>query len=914
MEMVSTKTDENIYMDPPSRFYLTKIIKAKVTDSKKKTYNSKISIGNLILEINGKVPKNLKEFYEIIENNKDKEFLNFKFIDVKDVNKNYRTNGFYSPKNARVKIKDIPEDFILYLNSAVLICYIEKNGKSDRAGIKVGDYIVKVNGSSFKAAIEAHGFIQQGEAGSIMVYDVLRENKFFESKVEIAKYQITINYLLLFIIGLIYIILGLVIALSRTNFRIARLLGWSFILIGYYLSAMMIPMRTSGLFQYHVYFLYGFTPILGFSLLTSALAGFPRVRDDLIKTNWVTKSPYIFGILLFLLAISNIIFIESSTLNTAILIVFQLYFPIFLIYYFIVLLIFKKHRSPEESKLSQPINMAFLLTLLLACCTFTGTIFAITYFTPYYLISLGLIPFAFVYTIGRYKLLGIEFKIRKNIQYIIVATIWKVLLLSFIFLIVWSVSQVQIIIPNLHFTGTSIEVLDNELSKEKQDFYHNILIIIFSISGALIFKRINTWGQKLLDKKYYRTRFDYKKAASDFSEILEKNINIEDIAKNIINELSILVHLKNSGIVFYKNEKLIYTQNFHGFNGDSITEYCRVTAQKQLAYLKQYKTELSVEYLDEPMKEIYQKCNFRYIIPIRSKDKILGALYVGEKLSETPYTREDLDFLNTIAGQISVAVENAFLYEELASQERIKHELNLARKIQLASLPSKIPDTQGLDVSGLSVPAFEVGGDFYDFLSNNGELSVIVGDVSGKGTSAALYMSKAQGIMRTLYEFNLSPKEMFVKSNQLLFKYLEKNSFITAICTTFNTDKKEIKISRAGHLPLYYYDAAKKQVEVIQSKGIVLGMTKSDLFEIHLEERLMNYSKDDVLIFVTDGVLEARNNYGIDFTQESLLVLINQICHLNSEQIRNKILETVKEFAGSSEQFDDMTVVVVKAE
>ena len=154
-----------------------------------------------------------------------------------------------------------------------------------------------------------------------------------------------------------------------------------------------------------------------------------------------------------------------------------------------------------------------------------------------------------------------------------------------------------------------------------------------------------------------------------------------------------------------------------------------------------------------------------------------------------------------------MAIENAFLYEDLAMQERIKHELDLARKIQLASLPQTIPDIKGLDISGVSLPALEVGGDFYDFLNGTpDDLTVIIGDVSGKGTSAALHMSKAQGIMRTLYEFKLSPKELCIRTNQLIFNYLEKGAFISAIAAKINSRKKELVFTRAGHMPLLYYN------------------------------------------------------------------------------------------------------------
>ncbi|MFH1050829.1 MAG: SpoIIE family protein phosphatase [bacterium] len=912
--VISTKTDENYYADPPSRFYVTKPIKALVFDYKtKKSNKSQINVGDLIVKVSGKMPTDSNNFRDLIFKDKENDFVEIIFTDNRNVNKDFSRRGFYNYKKAKINKKDIPEDFIRYLSSAVFVGYVQKDGASERAGVKVGDYFVKVNGESFKNALEANDYIIKGEKGSYLRYEILRDNKTFECQIQIVRFQVSINFLLLFIIGLIYLIFGVVLSQSRPEIKTARLLGGAFILIGYYISAFLIPVRTYGIYQYHIYLLFYLSAAYGFPLLIHALVYFPRERLDMLHAKWIIRGPYIFGILLSLTVIIHIFFLKSYQIEVVLFTILQNSMPLYLIYYFVVLLIFRKSRSIEEASLSKVINVVFLLVLSVAIFTLTFILFVDRISSLPYLISLVLIPAAFIYTIGRYKLLNLEFKIRKNIQYIFISSLWKIFLISVIIYIITLIAKLNIDIPNLHFTGTTIEILEKPLSTEMADMYRNICIILVSLAGAYIFRFINRRGQRYLDRKYYRTRFDYRRASAEFSEILDKTITLDELSKNVINELIELVYLKKAGIVFYKNEEIVLSSYFHGYVNDSITEYCRVTATKQINSIKQFKKEFRVDYLDEPMREIYQKCEFRYVIPIRSKDKIVGALMVGDKLSESPYNREDIEFLNLISGQISVAVENVFLYEELTQQERIKHELELARKIQLASLPKNIPYIEGLDVSGISIPAHEVGGDFYDYLPNNGQLTVIVGDVSGKGTSAALYMSKAQGIMRTLHEFDLSPKELFKRSNSLLYKYLEKSSFITAICSIFDTKNKSITFSRAGHLPLYYLNSKIKDVAVIQPNGIVLGMTKSKLFDLHIEERQIHYNTNDIFLYVTDGVLDARNSYGQEFQFERLVKILKKNSSQSSELIRDEILKSLREFTSDSVQFDDMTVVVIKA-
>ncbi|MEX2088519.1 MAG: PP2C family protein-serine/threonine phosphatase, partial [Bacteroidota bacterium] len=247
-------------------------------------------------------------------------------------------------------------------------------------------------------------------------------------------------------------------------------------------------------------------------------------------------------------------------------------------------------------------------------------------------------------------------------------------------------------------------------------------------------------------------------------------------------------------------------------------------------------------------------------------------------------------------------------------QERMKHELAIARQIQMASLPQQTPKIEGLDIAGSSVPALEVGGDYFDYLNGDPKkLTVIVGDVSGKGTSAALYMSKVQGILRSLHQFGLSPKELFVRTNKLLCQDMEKKSFVTAIGGFFTPGEKQLILARAGHLPLYYYDAEKAVVERITPKGLGLGLEAAHLFSSELEERIVPYHPNDIFLFVSDGITEAEGENGGQFGEESLMEHLRASAGRPAEEILNSLLAAVHSFANGKEQHDDQTVVVVKA-
>ena len=260
-----------------------------------------------------------------------------------------------------------------------------------------------------------------------------------------------------------------------------------------------------------------------------------------------------------------------------------------------------------------------------------------------------------------------------------------------------------------------------------------------------------------------------------------------------------------------------------------------------------------------------------------------------------------------------MAMENAFLYEELAEKERMKHELAIARRIQLASLPQKTPVVEGLDIAGSSIPAMEVGGDFFDYLNGSSDrLTIVVGDVSGKGTSAALYMSKVQGILRSLHGFDLSPADLFIRANRLLCGDMEKSSFVTAVGASFDLPNRSFTLARAGHLPLYHYRAAERRVVAITPRGLGLGLNNAGVFSSEIEEKLIRYEPGDVLLFVTDGVTEAHNRAGDLYGEERLMEFLSRTAGGDASAIHHGVVGEIAAFSDGAVQHDDETIVVIK--
>ena len=214
----------------------------------------------------------------------------------------------------------------------------------------------------------------------------------------------------------------------------------------------------------------------------------------------------------------------------------------------------------------------------------------------------------------------------------------------------------------------------------------------------------------------------------------------------------------------------------------------------------------------------------------------------------------------------------------------------------------------------LDVPGMPKGGDYYDYLNGAvNKLTIIVGDVSGKGTAAALYMAKVQGIFRSLYGFGLTPKELFVRANALLWTDLERKSFVTAIGGCFDTTLRRVIIARAGHLPVYTYKRRQARVERLLPRGIGFGLSETDLFSSEIEELTLQYEPGDVFVFVTDGVTEAQRSDREQFGEEKIVPVLEKLADRHAGEILEGILAAVNEFTKGERAHDDQTIVVAKA-
>ncbi len=900
----TTMTDENLFVPIKNRVYLKENI--IIQDLSKNLYPDTIPGGSILVAAGKHKIEQIAGLNEHLYSNDSTEYFSIRYFHLRKLT-----------SDSAILHRDLLSAAnMIDIKSGAFVSYVYEGGTSDRAGLQVGDLIVKINDKDFPAPTEIIDMMNNARSGTVLKYQVLRLEQIFDIQVALAKYGVHFSHLIAFITGMLLLFLAGFIGIKQKMVKGAGLTAFSLIALGiiYTLGVYTSGWNQSVFESFRVVMTFLGVNI-GVPLILHSFVYFPKENRRVSSNKKLIYGLYIYGIASFVFYIPNIFFFPEYWNENIFHVVAALPVFVFVAYD----LINRKNYSKEYKRLRRFISLGYYINfaffLILEISKFFKISFLLTSATEYvFLVSL-IFPISYVYTIGRYRIFDIDIRVKRNIIYTFITLLWKAFVAAIFLVLVWYISVIDFDLPNIHFTGTAIEVIDRPLSPALEIIYEKVIIVIISIFLGIIFFKIAKKVQKTVDEKFYRVNFDYRKASDELSTMLEKRLELSELASGIVEKLGKLIKLKKVGVLIFKDEKKLCSQDYYGLKDQNIREFCMFAADEIITAINQFSGSFRVDYLDDKLKEIFRSCQFEYIVPIRSKGKLVGALLVGEKRSEASFHTQDLDFLLSIATQAAYAIENSFLYENLAQQERIKHELNIARRIQLASLPNDIPEIQGLDISGVSLPALEVGGDFYDFLNGKvGNLTIVVGDVSGKGTSAALYMSKAQGIMRTLHEFMPTPKDLFVKSNRLLYKYMEKSSFITAIGAEFDVSDMTISFSRAGHLPLYRFKRSTASVEILTPKGIVIGLTKDQMFSRNLEEVTMTYDEGDIFLFITDGVIEARSESKEEFGESRLINVFSYAARTagESQAIRDSILNAVQDFARNTDQFDDLTVVVVK--
>lgn len=316
--------------------------------------------------------------------------------------------------------------------------------------------------------------------------------------------------------------------------------------------------------------------------------------------------------------------------------------------------------------------------------------------------------------------------------------------------------------------------------------------------------------------------------------------------------------------------------------------------------------------MEVSIKNDLRKFDFNWIVvsPLKVHDKQKGFLFAARK-KDFPFDDDDKNAIESFSDYASVAMENAMLIKESIEKERLEKELDVARDVQYKILPSKTPEYEKLQISALFVPAFEVGGDYYDFFNVDDEhLGIVVADVSGKGISAAFVMAEIKGVFGSLTRVMLEPKDILVKANKILAQSLDSKTFVTAVYGVLNIKTGKFKFARCGHTPIIVIRDGTS--DRYTPPGMGLGLDDTDKFESTLKQMEIQLKNNDILTLYTDGVPEAQNAQLKDFGYDKFESILIKNKESNTEGLCNKVMEQVTTYSKDNEQHDDITLVIMK--
>lgn len=290
--------------------------------------------------------------------------------------------------------------------------------------------------------------------------------------------------------------------------------------------------------------------------------------------------------------------------------------------------------------------------------------------------------------------------------------------------------------------------------------------------------------------------------------------------------------------------------------------------------------------------------NFEQRIAVRSDDQL------GHLTSS----------FNDMTGRIQL------LLAEQDEKRRLEQELQIARDIQMSLLPQGALRAPGISLAAFCAPAREVGGDYYDFLPlRDGRVGLLIADVSGKGTSAALYMAELKGLMLSLTRIHTSPRALLIEANEIIKHHLDSRSFITMTYAVVDRAAGTLTCSRAGHTPFMRITRngdGEPVVDVLAPDGMVLGLNldRGERFARYLEEVTLPFAAGDMFFFFTDGVSEAMDAGGACFGESRLSTFLEKNAGLTPEALRDRLVSEVATFVQGQPQHDDITMVILKAD
>lgn len=778
----------------------------------------------------------------------------------------------------------------------------EVMGAGWEAGLRAGDRIVAINGKAYRTFDELYFKLREEEPGSVNVYTVERDGTRLEIGVTTGVLGLRSALLRsgpIFLIGLVYALIGVLVFLMKPF----TAESWVFLamtsLFGLEISygAPAHLMRPFWLYDLRLLIDTSFqAPLIHLALI------FPKVRTFLRKRPVLALAPYAVSLALFLAfkLVSSAYWDAPPFLGRL-----NLGFLLLAVVIFLASLLWNilKGASIVIRLQSQVIFVGIILGFFIPTFDLASREIWKVHLFPSpalgFAVFLSMFPLSIGYTIVKHDLFAIDVIVRRAYGYMLsTATI---------------VGTYAWIVLILNVTLQSSEVYRSPLFS-----------ILFALAVVFFFGPLHERIQTLVDRVFYRQRYDYRKTIRETSEAMIRILDQGEIHRTLVGSVVREMFLENGLVLLPDPEAQRYRVLVGEGIGTERLDACWIDENDILVRLLKerndavfrYEAELNpaCEVHRESLERTFHALESELVLPLVYKDEVRGIVSLGRKKSGKMFTQEDLDLLKTITNQSSVALENAKLFEENIEKSRMEEELKIAHDLQTSMLPETAPEISGFTIAARSTPAREVGGDFYDFIEIGGEaacekLAIVVGDVSGKAVSGALVMAASRSIFRVLSEAGASVRDVMTTGNLRLMNDIKKGMFVALLYAVLDSGCRTLSLSNAGQTQpvLLPQDGSDPFHLATEGDTFPLGILR----ESNYEETSVSLNQGDTVVLYTDGVVEAMNDRQELFGFDRLLESIREGRGLSADGLLEKVMTDVTDFVGGVEQHDDLTLVVV---
>lgn len=308
-------------------------------------------------------------------------------------------------------------------------------------------------------------------------------------------------------------------------------------------------------------------------------------------------------------------------------------------------------------------------------------------------------------------------------------------------------------------------------------------------------------------------------------------------------------------------------------------------------------------------RPVLSSLDLHAVVPMALQGQTRGVVALGEKLNREQFAPEDFEFLSALGSLAIISLENARLFKEAIEKQRMEDELLIARDIQKGLLPSVLPVIPGIDIAAANFSSKQVGGDYYDVVPLDGDrLIIAIGDVSGKGTPAALLMANIQATIRALVPLNLPLSELTARVNNLMCQNTGGDKFVTFFWGALDHRSRTLRYVNAGHNPPYLW-RRDGTVERLDKGGMILGVMET---MIPYEEGGVAFGEGDMLVLFTDGVSEAMNPAAQEYGEPRLEAMLSRAGDRDARSLIESIHRDIQAHAAGAAQSDDITMMVVR--